>query len=159
MVLAALRLGNRGTSLLEVAVVVSILGISTSVAVSRLNSGTRHIDSAHQELAANLRLCRAQAVAGGFHCQVAVTSATSYRVERMLPPEAPNGPWTADVSNSRAVTLPVGVTLSQASGAFEFDTRGSLVNLAARTPVTLTDAGYNRQKEVVLWPSGQVDAG
>jgi Tfp pilus assembly protein FimT len=80
MVLAALRLGNRGTSLLEVAVVVSILGISTSVAVSRLNAGTRHIDSAHQELVANLRLCRAQAVAGGFHCEVAVTSSTSYRV-------------------------------------------------------------------------------
>jgi prepilin-type N-terminal cleavage/methylation domain-containing protein len=159
MVLAASRLGNRGTSLLEVSVVVAILGVSTSIAVSRLNAGTRHIDSAHQELVANLRLCRAQAVAGGFHCQVSVTSSTGYRVERMLPPEAPNGPWTADASTSRPVVLPVGVTLSQASGAFEFDTRGSLVSLAARTPVTLTDAGYNRQKDVVLWPSGQVDAG
>jgi hypothetical protein len=53
----------------------------------------------------------------------------------------------------------VGVALSQSSGAFEFDTRGSLVSLSTRTPVTLTDAGYNRQKNVVLWPSGQVDAG
>jgi Tfp pilus assembly protein FimT len=158
MILPALRLGNRGASLLELAVMVSILGVSTGVAVSRLNAGTRHIDSAHQELIANLRLCRAQAVAGGFHCEVAVTSATSYRVDRMLPPEAPNGPWTADASSSRAILLPVGVSMSQATGAFEFDTRGSLVTLAARTPLVLTDSGYNRQKTVVLWPSGQVDA-
>jgi Tfp pilus assembly protein FimT len=151
--------GNRGTSMLEVAVVVAILGVSTSIAVSRLNAGTRHIDSAYQELVANLRLCRAQAVASGFHCRVEVTSSTGYRVERMLPPESPNGRWTADASTSRAVVFPVGVTLSQESGAFEFDTRGSFVSLAARTPLILTDAAYNREKSFVLWPSGQVDAG
>jgi Tfp pilus assembly protein FimT len=150
--------GSRGTSLLEVAVVVAILGVSTSIAVSRLNAATRHLDSARQELVANLRLCRAQAVASGFHCRVVVTSSTGYRVERMLPPEAPSGPWTADASTSRAVVLPVGVILSQESGAFEFDTRGLLVGLATRVPLILTNAGFDREKSLVLWPSGQVEA-
>ncbi len=159
MNLAALRFGKREPWLREVAVIVAVLGVSTSVAVARLSGGTRHIDSAHQELVTNLRLCRAQAVAGGYHCEVTVTSPTSYRVERMLPPETPKGPWTADTSSSRAIALPINVSLSQASGAFEFDSRGSLVNVATRTPLTLTDSGFKRQKSVVLWPSGQVEAG
>jgi hypothetical protein len=77
----------------------------------------------------------------------------------MLPPEAPQRRWTADASSSRDILLPIGVTLSQAAGTFEFDGRGSLVNMSGRTPLTLRDSGFNRQKSVVLWPSGQVDAG
>ena len=153
----ALRL-DRG-ALWEVAMMAAVLVVATGVAVWRLKASPRHIDSAHRELVANLRLCRTQAVADGYHCEVAVTSPTSYRVERMLPPETPTNRWTADTSSSRHILLPVGVTLSQAAGTFEFDSRGSLVNMEARTPLTLTDSGYNGQKRVVLWPSGQVDAG
>jgi hypothetical protein len=154
-----LRFGSRAVPLWEIAVMSAVLLAATGVAVWRLKATPRHIDSAHRELVDNLRLCRTQAVADGHHCEVAVTSPTSYRVERMLPPEAPARRWTADASSSRDILLPVGVTLSQAAGTFEFDSRGSLVNMPARTPLTLTDSGYNRQKSVVLWPSGQVDAG
>jgi hypothetical protein len=153
----ALRL-DRG-ALWEIAAIAAVLAVATGVAVWRLQASPRHIDSAHRELVANLRLCRTQAVADGYHCEVAVTSPTSYRVERMRPPETPALRWTADASSSRDVLLPVGVTLSQPAGTFEFDSRGSLVNMTVRTPLTLTDSGYNRQKSVVLWPSGQVDAG
>jgi Tfp pilus assembly protein FimT len=153
------RLGDRGAPLWEIAALAAVLALATGVAAWRLKAGPRHIESAHRELVANLRLCRTQAVADGYHCEVAVTSPTSYRVERMLPPETPARRWTVDMSSSRDIRLPVGVTLSQAAGTFEFDSRGSLVNMMGRTPLTLTDSGYNWQKRVVLWPSGQVDAG
>jgi hypothetical protein len=157
--MVVLRFGDRTVPLWEIAVMSAVLIAATGVAVWRLKATPRHIDSAHRELVANLRLCRTQAVTDGYHCEVAFTSPTSYRVERMLPPEAPALRWTADASSSRAIVLPVGVTLSQAAGTFEFDSRGSLVNMSGRTPLTLTDSHYNRQKSVVLWPSGQVDAG
>lgn len=152
-------LGNRGASVLEVVVVAGVLGLSTTVAVSRLNAGTRQLDGAHQELVANLRLCRSQAIASGMHCQIALAGSSAYRVERMLPPSAPGGAWTADASYSRTLPLPTGVTLSQTGGAFEFDTRGSLVSTTTRTVLTLTDSGHARLQRIVLWPSGQVDAG
>jgi len=159
MIVPALRLGNRRVPLWEIAAMAVVLAIGTGVAAWRLKAGPRHIDSAHRELVANLRLCRTQAVIDGYHCEVSVTSPTSYRVERMLPTESPTHRWAADASSSRDILLPFGVTLSQAAGTFEFDSRGSLVNMTQRTPLTLTDSGYNGQKSVVLWPSGQVDAG
>lgn len=157
MASTACGLGDRGATLLEVIAVVGVLGVSTGVAVSRLNAGSAQLDSARQELIASLRLCRSQAVASGNHCRVELASDSAYRVQRMLPPSTPGDPWLADASFTRVVPLPSTVRLSPSSGSFEFDTRGSRIDATQRTLLTLVDSGYGRQLTVEIWPSGQVN--
>lgn len=148
-------LGNQGTTLFELMTVVTIVGLSTGVAVSRINAGTRSIDSTSQELVANLRVCRMQAIASGYHCRVNIDSTGTYEVERMLPPATPGGSWTADPSQTRAITLPSAVRFG-ASGTYEFDTRGAVVGRSSVATISLTDGGQGRTASVAVWPSGQI---
>jgi Tfp pilus assembly protein FimT len=143
-------------TIFELLMVITIIGVSTSVAISRLSAPTRTIDAVSQELVANLRLCRMKAISTGYHCRINVSSTASYRVERMLPPATQGGNWTADTAQSRAVNLPPAVRFG-ATGAYEFDSRGTVVRQTSTATVTLADSGQQRTLSIVIWPSGQVE--
>jgi prepilin-type N-terminal cleavage/methylation domain-containing protein len=150
----------RGFSLVELVVVVGILLLILGFAVPRLNSGYRSADSAAAELVANLRLCRAKAVSTGYHYQLGVTGPSSYSVNRLLPPTS-GSDWTVDGGTpTLAVTLPGNVRFTDATGRYEFNTRGVALVRAGETFVPtkiLNDSALNNSVFVQVWTSGQVN--
>ena len=140
--------------MIELIVVACMLGLILGVAISRLNSRMYSADAAAKELAANFRLSRSQATGSGYHYRVNV-SAGAYAINRMLP--AGGGAWTVDGGTpTRTVTMPTNVSVSQGTGAYEFDTRGTTIGANALATVRLHDSALSRDVDVRIWPSGQV---
>ena len=143
-----------GRSLLELIIVAAMIGLILQAAISRLDSSMYSAQSAARELAANLRLIRSQAVGSGYHYRVNV-GAGSYAINRMLP--GANNSWSVDNGTAtRTVTMPTGVSVSQGTGTYEFDTRGTTVGANALATLRLHDSTRNYDVDVRLWPSGQV---
>lgn len=148
-----------GFSLVEIMVTIAVLAIIMATAISALNPTARALDNAGRELAANLRLARAKAVATGYHYQVTVSSA-SYDMNRLV---LNAGNWVVDGGTpTRTVVLPTSVTVpSVPAGPYQFDSRGNCVGatapcLNAASTITLHHGGQNRDLPVTVWPSGQV---
>ena len=151
------RLGNRGTTLFELMTVLAVVGVSTSVAVSRLNAGTASLQAVNRQLVANVRLCRMQAIASGFHCRINVSATGTYSVERMQPPASQGDPWTVDGSQVRTITLPQAVRFG-GTGSYEFDTRGTVVGRDDAATINLSDTATGGSASLSIWPSGQVSS-
>jgi len=137
----------------------AMLTIIASIAISTLNPTARALDNAGREMASNLRLARAKAVATGYHYQVTVSSG-SYAVNKMV---LSSGNWVVDTATpTRTVTLPTAVTVpSVPSAAYEFDSRGNCAGtsapcLTAASSITLHHSSQNRDLTVTVWPSGQI---
>ena len=145
---------DAGTSLLEVIVVAAMLGIILGAAISRMNAGMYNADNVAKELAGNLRLSRSQAVGSGYHYRVNV-GATSYAVNRMV--LSGGNTWVLDGAiATRTVTLPAAMTVTQGTGTYEFDSRGSTVGANALSTVRVHDSARNLDVDIRVWPSGQV---
>jgi len=141
-------------SLLEIIIVAAMLGIILSAAISRTNAGWYNADSVAKELAGNLRLTRSQAVGSGYHYRVNV-SASSYAINRMV--LGVGNAWIVDGGTpTRTVPLPKTVSVSQGTGTYEFDSRGSTVGANALSTVRVHDSARNIDVDVRVWPSGQV---
>src|SRR5262249_35386152 len=149
----ALR-SQSGRSLLELIIVVAMIALILEAGISRLDSSMYGAQSAARELAANLRLVRSQAIGSGYHYRVNV-SAGSDAINRMLP--GANNTWNVDNGTpTRTVTLSGAVRVSQGTGTYEFDTRGTTVGANALATVRLHDSAHNNDVDVRVWPSGQV---
>jgi Tfp pilus assembly protein FimT len=145
---------DAGVSLLEIIIVAAMLGIILGAAISRMNAGMYNADNAAKELAGNLRRSRSQAVGNGYHYRVNI-GATSYAVNRMV--LGAGNAWGVDGGTpTRTVTLPAKVTVSQGTGTYEFDSRGSTVGANAMSTVRVHDSARNLDVDVRIWPSGQV---
>ncbi len=148
-----------GVSLIEVAVVAAILLLMLGAAISRLNPGYRSAESSANEFLANLRLCRTKAVSSGYHYQLSVTGLSTYNVNRLLPPTSGTD-WTVDAGTpTLTINLLPNVRFSDATGRYEFNTRGTVVLHAGETFVplkTLNNSGVNNTAFVQIWTSGQV---
>jgi hypothetical protein len=65
--------------------------------------------------------------------------------------------WVKNVEPKRTRTLPEGVVFSAGVGAqFEFNTRGLLVLPYAAQSLRIHDLATSLERQITVWPSGQV---
>jgi hypothetical protein len=80
--------------------------------------------------------------------------ATSY-VERRL--RFVGGVWVPDATPTRSRSLPAGITFTAGVGRqYEFNTRGLLIVPGAAETITLHNASTGHDRDITIWPSGQV---
>ena len=149
-----LHKAERGFTLIELLVVVGILGVLMGIAVPRLPQGSYALWTAQQQLLADLRATRSDALTKGDHFRFDVTAAGAYAEYRMT---LVGNNWVASATPTRSRVLPSGVTFASGVGSsFEFNTRGLMLNPGAAATLSLSDARTSHTRAVTVWPSGQV---
>jgi prepilin-type N-terminal cleavage/methylation domain-containing protein len=145
---------ERGLSIIELMVTMGLIAVMLGIASQGMPRGAFALWDANQQLIADLRRTRTDALIKGDHFRLAVTSATTYEERRL---RLVGTVWTANVTPERSRTLPSGVTFSAGVGtSFEFNTRGLLVIPEAAASLQLLDAHTSYHRQITVWPSGQV---
>jgi prepilin-type N-terminal cleavage/methylation domain-containing protein len=159
---ATILRSTRGLSLLELTVVLGILAVAGSIAISWVDPGPRHLENAAEAVAANVRVARAFAISRGAHYEVRVFDATNLRIARLrLQDEAdPTSPWVLDGVEFRFLPLPPNVRFVTTPGqVIEFDSAGAMVGGTAPVAVVIEESVHGLTRTVTIWPSGQVVSG
>lgn len=156
---------QRGMSMVELLVTMSILAAMIAVAVPKFNRSMFNLPVTEQNLIGDIRMARANATSRGVHYRVSVNS-SSYSVQRLQDADG-DGLWEVDGAfPAQTVHLPSDLSLSFGEGTsavFEFTTRGLLADQEDGTPaeivtIYLHDAqDSSGTKTVQVWPSGQVE--
>jgi prepilin-type N-terminal cleavage/methylation domain-containing protein len=145
---------DRGLSIIELMVTMGLIAVMLGIASPGMPRGAFALWDANQQLLADLRRTRTDALTKGDHFRLSVTSATEYAEHRM---RLVGGVWVADAAAVRSRTLPAGVTFSAGEGtSFEFNTRGLLVTPEAAASLQLLDSHSYATRQITVWPSGQV---
>ncbi len=163
--LSFFRGSQRGMTMVELLVTISILAVMIAVAVPKLNKSVLDLPVTEQNLMGDIRLARANATSRGVHFRVSV-STSSYSVQR-LQDNNNDGVWEPDSGFPAQVTeMPPGISLSLADGSssvLEFTTRGLLADNSDGTPAGIVTIYIHKTldgdetKTVEIWPSGQVE--
>jgi prepilin-type N-terminal cleavage/methylation domain-containing protein len=144
-----------GFSILELMVVLAIVGVLGGIAVPRFVAAPATVDAAASTLNANLRLSRAQAVGGASHYRLAIVDSTTYTINRLV---KQGNSWVVDgATPTRTFTLPRAARFTSAATTFEFDTRGTRISANTVATITLRDSVANRNLNIQVWPSGQIN--
>lgn len=147
--------GTSGFSLIELVVVITMIAIVTTLAVSSFRASPYELDASVVELVGDLRLARTWAQSRGAHYHVVIESPTQYAIQRLRVDGG--GLWQPDASDRRTKTLPSSVRFATGDGtAVEFDTRGTPVALGAVLRISFEERATGAVKTVAVWPSGQV---
>ena len=101
--------GQRGYSLVELLVAVSIFGLLAALGLPHLDTRRQDIQTTAAQVIADYRWARNRAITSGVHFGIEWTSSNSYEVQRMK--QAANGTWSKDVTVKR-VTLPSYATIN-----------------------------------------------
>jgi prepilin-type N-terminal cleavage/methylation domain-containing protein len=143
---------ERGLTLIELLVTVSIAAVLLGVAIPHMSRDRNNAWTAQIQFLGDMRRTRTDSLTKGDHFQLAMTGPNSYTVYRM---RFQAGGWIrgAAVLNR---TLPRNITFGTVQGPFEFDTRGLLVTPNATTAVAMNDSYTGHTKGVQVWLSGQV---
>jgi prepilin-type N-terminal cleavage/methylation domain-containing protein len=145
---------THGFSLLELLVAFAVIGIAAGIAAPRARTEAFAMWQGHAQLIADLRQTRADALVGGDHFVLEVVNATTYTEHRMTW----NGvEWVDAVTPVLTRTLPDGIVFSAGVGArFEFNTRGLMVLPDAAQALRLRQYSSGLERQITVWPSGQV---
>jgi prepilin-type N-terminal cleavage/methylation domain-containing protein len=142
-----------GLTLLELLVAMSLFGIMLGVTVTHMPRTPFALWGAEEQLVADLRNTRGDALERGDHFRLDVTGPTAYAEYRLA---LAGGAWTPSGDPVRSRTLPDGVTFTAGVGArFEFNTRG-LLTTPVGIALELSDAHSGFTRRTTVWPSGQV---
>jgi type II secretory pathway pseudopilin PulG len=152
----ARRRRQRGLSLIELLGAFAVLAVMSAVAIPQFRSNTHDLWQAHTLMVADLRQARAYALTRGDHFRIMITSPTEFELRRLRDDDG-DGVWTEDPEPLRVRSLPDGVTVSSDGGTtFEFNTRGLMINPNDAAVLTLADANTGGDRQITVWPSGQV---
>jgi prepilin-type N-terminal cleavage/methylation domain-containing protein len=143
-----------GFSAVELLAGVAVLSLVAAFAMPRLYGSDFALFQAHEQLLADLRNTRADALISGDHFRLDVTGERTWRTYRM---SLDGDEWTALPDPTRNRVLPEGLRISSGVGSkLEFNTRGLLVAADAATTLEITDGRTGFTRRVRVWPSGQV---
>lgn len=147
-----------GFSLIELLATLGILAVILGVAMPRLAPSRLGLARASQQLAADLRRTRADALTKGDHFVLRITGESTYAEYRM---QQAGGLWVPREPAIQMRELPHGVVFSQgftdeSGSSFEFDTRGLLASPDLAGTLALHDGMSGVTREIAVWPSGQV---
>lgn len=142
-----------GYTVMELMMTVVLIGVLVGTAIPHLDTRRESINGAVESVVGDLRFTRARAITTGRHYTFDIVDAQTYRVQRM---RVDGTAWTAD-SISRQVSLPehVELTLDGAS-VLEFNSRGMMISADLPPTLTLNDTKFGAGREVLIWPSGQI---
>jgi prepilin-type N-terminal cleavage/methylation domain-containing protein len=151
---SAPRRRARGFTLIEVMITTAVIGVLLGISASKMRQRPFSLMEANQQLLADLRQTRSDALTKGDHFRLDVINATTYKEFRL---KLQGGLWVPMSIPVRSRTLPPNVTFTAGVGkSFEFNTRGLLILPGQAASVTLRDNYSGRTKNVTVWPSGQV---
>jgi Tfp pilus assembly protein FimT len=162
---------ERGTTIPEVLVTVSVIALALSGSVLALNSTFEDRRTASQAFVNDLRMARMNAVTRGAHYRVTWTGDV-YTIER-LQDENGDGIWQSDdesVPQTRELSGGISISTSSSESTapdepgVEFDTRGMVVDsdgeLRDVVHVAISEAADGTTgggtSHIEVWPSGQV---
>jgi prepilin-type N-terminal cleavage/methylation domain-containing protein len=146
--------GDRGFTLVELLVTMSLVAIVMGIALPQFQANRYALWTAQEQLLADLRSTRADALTKGVHFRFDITGASTYLEYRM---QFVGGAWVLNGPPIKNRALPAGVQFTSAIGShFEFNTRGLMLNPGAATQITLTETATTHTRYVTVWPSGQV---
>ncbi len=132
----------------------AIFGILLGIAMPRTPQGAFALWGANQQLLADLRQTRADALTHGDHFRLDVTGPNAYSEYRMT---LVGNQWLPSGPALRGRTLPSGITFTAGVGThWEFNTRGLLVTPETAGNLVLVDAHSYATRTITVWPSGQV---
>lgn len=149
-------LRERGTTVLEIAIVVVVLGLVLALALPYLTPRPMNLRADTNDLVANLRLARDLAISRTTHYRVRVLDCSSYALERGV--QRPGGQaW--EFQEERRVSLRQNVRFygPPCEGpAVEFDSRGRVVRPAPGAAFVLQDPSRREERTVTVSPVGGV---
>jgi type II secretory pathway pseudopilin PulG len=150
-----------GFSLLELIVAFVLFAIMAGTALTVLPRNRYGVWGAQATLVSELRRARNEALTKGDHFRVRIPNTTTWETHRMTLTGCPGAcTWTAGASPVRSGTFAGQTTVTSGVGtAFEFTTRGLMINPGAATTIVLKDPNSTYQRGVIVYPSGQVSPG
>jgi hypothetical protein len=147
---------DRGLTIMELVVALGLFSLLLGVATPRLRADAYALWTAQQQLLADLRVTRADALTKGDHFRLDVTGPNAYLEYRL---QLVGEIWVPNGEPRLTRVLPSGVTFVSGVGSqFEFNTRGLLVDVDTATTLSLAEASTSHVRDVTVWPSGQVGA-
>ncbi len=149
---------ERGLTVIELLVALAIFGVLAGIALPQFRPGAFNLQTAQNQLLADMRRTRDDALTRGDHYRLDILSTTSYAEYHLT---VAGGVWSVAGGALFTRNLPNGITLPAAAVGrrFEFNTRGLMLNPGAATTLTLTDSPNSHTRSVTVWPSGQVVPG
>ena len=156
--LARLCSSERGYSIIEIIVTMTIFAIIAKIALPEFDNRRLQVTQAQRLLIANLRTARCNAISKSVHYQVAFPSTTQISMSRMLENPAGSGTWVVDTNNVQTTKMPKVTNLPTAlvGTTVEFNTRGLAINLTEPQQIDAQDI-FGMTKSLQVWPSGQVN--
>jgi len=150
---------ERGTSLIEMLITITVAGLLATFALPNLNRSELRLADTMENLIGNIRLARANAIGRGARYRVTLDS-TSYAIQRLQDPDG-DDVWEPDGA-AQEVELPSGINISEGAGQeIEFTTRGLMAplpdgSLPDIVTIRLSSTTESESKTIDVWPSGQV---
>jgi prepilin-type N-terminal cleavage/methylation domain-containing protein len=143
----------RGSSLIEVLIVIGIIGIICSAALPHFDSRRQDVNTAMRTLIGEFRTARTQALTKGTHFAVHMPAPGKLMVERME--QATDGTWQV-ATVTQKMALPAHLNFWMTPDRIEFNTRGTMITSTSPLYIYVSDQFRSGVRAFSVWPSGQV---
>lgn len=143
---------QRGYSLVELLVAVSIFGVLAAAGLPHIDTRRQDVQTVTKQLIGDMRWARTRAITSGAHFAVHFSDTQTYEIQRL---KQVGTAWTVDAV-VKEVTLPGHIEIFLWPDTFEFNTRGMMISTATASYPSIVDMKYSGWHTLSIWPSGQV---